>query len=506
MPGDTPMSYPFPYKTGDGNLQGQSGLADFTNVDVTGDVTSNQVFSNEVTTDNLIIRQGGVPVFNVTSGSGPSRGIIRTLDDAFGCDISVQGTSKTIRLLTDDIERVRVADTQTLLSTNLISTAVIQGLQLVSTATTGTAPFSVASNTVVPNLNVSQLLGSTWAVPPAIGSTTPNAGTFTTATIGTIIGNNTVVSTRDGLSFGTGGNLNMYLDRNVAGGVFIFGANTSRLTTETQRFTIYNNGTDQTLMFTAISKGSSSGTDRVVVGAPLYVTTTGTPQTINYPLATGACSTKWQTSSAGTTALEMGIASAASQFGTSTLAGDGVIKVTSGGRILMQVGNGAANLIMSPTDVTFNGTSLIGGGGTTFGTYTPVINITSGPAFGGGYTSTNVGTYVKTGRMVTVSIDITITTPSTTSTTYTAFDVTLPFACFCTIKTPIARNGNWPYFTIASGNTNEADAYWVGGNSNSYVSATWYNQIGPQPAWLFCFITSPQNTVQINQTFTYITT
>lgn len=48
-----------------------------------------------------------------------------------------------------------------------------------STVTTGTAPFSVTSTTVVPNLNVSQLLGNTWAIPGAIGSTTPNtiAGT-----------------------------------------------------------------------------------------------------------------------------------------------------------------------------------------------------------------------------------------------------------------------------------------------------------------------------------------
>jgi hypothetical protein len=52
--------------------------------------------------------------------------------------------------------------------------------QITSTLATGTAPFSVASTTVVPNLNVSQLLGCTWAVPCPIGSTTPNSGAFTT--------------------------------------------------------------------------------------------------------------------------------------------------------------------------------------------------------------------------------------------------------------------------------------------------------------------------------------
>jgi hypothetical protein len=52
--------------------------------------------------------------------------------------------------------------------------------QITSTVATGTAPFSIASTTVVPNLNVSQLLGGTWAIPSAIGSTTPSTGAFTT--------------------------------------------------------------------------------------------------------------------------------------------------------------------------------------------------------------------------------------------------------------------------------------------------------------------------------------
>lgn len=56
--------------------------------------------------------------------------------------------------------------------------------QIVSTVPTGTAPFSIASTTVVPNLNVSQLLGCTWAVPCPIGSTTPNTGAFTTLAAG----------------------------------------------------------------------------------------------------------------------------------------------------------------------------------------------------------------------------------------------------------------------------------------------------------------------------------
>lgn len=50
------------------------------------------------------------------------------------------------------------------------------------TQATGTAPFTVSSSTVVANLNASALLGSTWAIPGTIGSTTPNTGAFTTLT------------------------------------------------------------------------------------------------------------------------------------------------------------------------------------------------------------------------------------------------------------------------------------------------------------------------------------
>lgn len=54
-----------------------------------------------------------------------------------------------------------------------------------SSVTTGTAPFSVASATVIPNLNASLLGGATFAAPGPIGGTTPAAGTFTTLTANT---------------------------------------------------------------------------------------------------------------------------------------------------------------------------------------------------------------------------------------------------------------------------------------------------------------------------------
>lgn len=64
----------------------------------------------------------------------------------------------------------------------LTSDGAVTGSTLVSTVATGTAPLTVASTTVVPNLNASALGGGTWASPSAIGTGTPAAVTGTTVT------------------------------------------------------------------------------------------------------------------------------------------------------------------------------------------------------------------------------------------------------------------------------------------------------------------------------------
>ena len=56
------------------------------------------------------------------------------------------------------------------------------GKPLISTVTTGTAPFTVSSTTNIPNLNASSLNGATFASPGSIGSGTPGTGAFTTLT------------------------------------------------------------------------------------------------------------------------------------------------------------------------------------------------------------------------------------------------------------------------------------------------------------------------------------
>jgi hypothetical protein len=57
--------------------------------------------------------------------------------------------------------------------------------QITSTLAAGTAPFVIASTDKVVNLNADQLDGSDWAIPASIGSTTPNAGAFTTLSAST---------------------------------------------------------------------------------------------------------------------------------------------------------------------------------------------------------------------------------------------------------------------------------------------------------------------------------
>jgi hypothetical protein len=97
----------------------------------------------------------------------------------------------------------------------LTGSGTITGTQLVSTIATGTAPFTVTSTTVVPNLNVSQLLGQTWANPGAIGGTTPattvalsgiltstNTTSATTSLLGAVIIGNGTAATSIGMGAG----------------------------------------------------------------------------------------------------------------------------------------------------------------------------------------------------------------------------------------------------------------------------------------------------------------
>jgi hypothetical protein len=60
--------------------------------------------------------------------------------------------------------------------------------QLISTVSTGTAPFAISSTTNVANLNASSLGGATFAAPGPIGLGTASTGNFTTMTASTYVG------------------------------------------------------------------------------------------------------------------------------------------------------------------------------------------------------------------------------------------------------------------------------------------------------------------------------
>lgn len=81
---------------------------------------------------------------------------------------------------TEPLPIVQSSATEQVTVANLTSGRAVSCLTLQSTATTGTAPFTVASTTNVANLNASSLNGATFAAPGAIGSGTAGSGAFTT--------------------------------------------------------------------------------------------------------------------------------------------------------------------------------------------------------------------------------------------------------------------------------------------------------------------------------------
>lgn len=103
-------------------------------------------------------------------------------------------------------------------STGAFTTISASG-QITSTLATGTAPFVIASTTVVGNLNVSQLLGGTWAIPGQIGATTRNSGAFTTvtATNGITHGSATLLTTTTNLTDGAAASLGTLTNAPSAG-------------------------------------------------------------------------------------------------------------------------------------------------------------------------------------------------------------------------------------------------------------------------------------------------
>ena len=140
---------------------------------------------NNGTTQGTVV--SGTPVLNFISGcssavlSGSTFGITCTGGDTVtspNSTLTVGGTSSATTLDLNLGNANTWAGTQTF---GTIIPTTIGGSPNFS-QTTGTAPFSVASTTVVTNLNAGSLNGKTFVNPGPIGSTTAAAGAFTTMT------------------------------------------------------------------------------------------------------------------------------------------------------------------------------------------------------------------------------------------------------------------------------------------------------------------------------------
>lgn len=151
--------------------------------------------------------------------------------------------------------------------------------QITSTLATGTAPLVVASTTQVSNLNVSQLVGSTWAVPPTIGSTTPNTALFSTVTIGK---NNNAAGFLDVCKWETNGYSSgdaLLQNWDVGSGSLTIGRFGIRFNAGVSYFTwrdLYNGGATSAEYMNLSVNGLvlSSGTLSTLGGATLHTTTT----------------------------------------------------------------------------------------------------------------------------------------------------------------------------------------------------------------------------------------
>ena len=154
---------------------------------------------------------------------------------------------------------------------NTDTASTVTGTQLVSSIATGTSPLSVASTTVVPNLNVSQLTGNTWVIPGTIGSTTPNTGAFTTLSASSTV---------------SGAGFSAYLASPPTIGGTVAGAGSFSTLSASGNFTL-SGGTANGISYLNASKVITSGTALTFDGTNFATTGTVTGTRLISNIATG---------------------------------------------------------------------------------------------------------------------------------------------------------------------------------------------------------------------------
>ncbi len=150
-------------------------------ITLTGDVTGSGTGSFAATLANVVTgATKGSTAAKTVSVTFNAKGLVTAASEQ---DIAINGSQVTAGNIA--VARIATALTtpgpigSTTPSTGAFTTLSATG-QITSTLATGTAPFSVASTTVVANLNVSALNGKTFDAPGPIGSTTASTGAFTT--------------------------------------------------------------------------------------------------------------------------------------------------------------------------------------------------------------------------------------------------------------------------------------------------------------------------------------
>ena len=257
--------------------------------------------------------------------------------------------------------------------TTLTSSVDLGAPQFHSSITTGTAPLTVQSTTVVANLNAATVAGKTMAIPGAIGGTTPAAGTFTdlTATANIDIDDSGGDGAMDGV---------------------IIGAATAAAAT----FTTVNATTlDATTDFTV---GSTVITDDSIVMTP----------------SSGDTATMAASANGALTFTTVDAAAAAANLlftvdGTAEIASAGVITLDSGAAINLEPAAGSAVLIDG--NISIDGSVITGASSITS---TAFVGDITGDVTGNADTSTKIAS-ITNSNIVQLTASQTLTNKTLTS-------------------------------------------------------------------------------------------
>jgi hypothetical protein len=314
------------------------------------------------------------------------------------------GTIQGVAMTLDSLDNTPIGATTP--STGKFTTLGATGV-ITSTLANGTAPFSVLSSTVVPNLNVSQLLGNTWAVPGTIGSTTPNSGAFT------ILSANSVTSVTPVLSFNGSNTIAAFGSTTANSYNQLIIQNKSGTSGASANYVISNDiGTDSTYYgeFGMNSSVFSASTPNDFFSINNGVYFSGHDGDLTYGSGNGFKSYfAW-----GATGNSAHVINASGALGLSTNLGttpalSGTTGFGTAGQVMISNGSGAANSWSStPTLVGTNFTSIPNGALTnssiTFGSTAVALGATVS-----GFNGVNIGaTTAGTGAFTTLSASSTV--------------------------------------------------------------------------------------------------